>query len=108
LQDYNTLIDFVVVDHYISTKLLRFYNNPTGQLIDIIQTIIVHRPCGTDNPNALYIVTGALSYLPTYLKRFLKPFCPTTVIYKINTPSIGAVMIYGHGLSIYWAATMLL
>ena len=43
---------------------------------------MVYRPCGANNPNAFCMVTSALSYLPICLKYFLKPFCPTTVVYK--------------------------
>ena len=47
---------------------------------------MVYRPCGINNLNAPHIVAGALGYLLTYLKRFLKPFCPVTAIYNNSYP----------------------
>ena len=47
---------------------------------------MVYRPYGATNPNASYIVTSALGYLLTCLKRFLKPFYPITVVHNNRYP----------------------
>ena len=85
-QDYNILIDLIVVNCYISAELLWPSYNPTRQFIDIMRTIIVYKPYSTANPNAPYIVVSALGHLLIYLKWFLKLFCPTIVVYKDGYP----------------------
>ena len=79
-------MDPVVINRYISTELPQPWDNPTRQLIEVIRTIIVYGPYGANNLNAPYIVTGTLGRPLTYLKRFLKPFYPVTVVYKNRYP----------------------
>ena len=76
----------MVIDRYISAELPRPQNNPTRQLTNIIQTIIVYRPCSANNLNTPYIVAGSLGYLLTYLKQFPKPFCPVTAVHNNSYP----------------------
>ena len=51
-----------------------------------MRTIMVHGPCGADNPNAPYIVAGAPGRPPTYSKRFPKPFYPATAVHNNSYP----------------------
>ena len=80
--NYNRLLDLAVIDCFISAELPQPENDPTDYLTKIVKSIIVHSPCSSWNPRALYIVLPRLGLLLTYLKRYPKPFNSITVIYK--------------------------
>ena len=82
LYNRNRLLDLAIINRFISAKLLQLEDNPTSYLTKIIKLIIVYGPYSSQNPQAPYIVTLGLGLLLTYLKRYTKPFNPTTVIYK--------------------------
>ena len=84
LYPYNRdrLLDQAVIDRFISAELPQPEDNPTGCLTKIVKLMIVYGPYGSQNPRASYIVLLGLSLPPTYLKRYPKPFNPTTIIYK--------------------------
>jgi hypothetical protein len=85
-EDRNSFMDPAVINRHISTKLPQPQDDPTRRLTNIMQTMIVHGPCGATNPNAPCIVAGAPGHPPTYLKRFPKPFCPATVVHNNRYP----------------------
>jgi hypothetical protein len=84
LYPYNRdrLLDLAVIDRFISTELPQPEDNPTSRLTEIMKSIIVYGPYGSWNPRAPYIVLLGLGLSPTCLKRYPKPFNPTTVVYK--------------------------
>ena len=84
LYPYNRdrLLDLAVINYFISAELLQLEDNPTSHLTKIVKLIIVYGPYGSQNPRAPYIVLLGLGLLLTCLKRYPKPFNPTTIIYK--------------------------
>ena len=57
LYNYDRLLDLAVIDCFISVELPQPEDNPTSCLTKIVKSIIVYSPCGSQNPQAPYIVS---------------------------------------------------
>jgi len=76
----NQLLEPAIIDRLISAELPTPDTDPDGQLTVIIQSNMLHGPCGTDNPNAPCMVSGCCS------KKFPKSFSEETVVQADGYP----------------------
>lgn len=85
LHPKDQIFDAAKIDEIVSADLLAEEDDPTGELFGIISSIMLHGPCGNQNPNAPYIKRSDYSS-PQCTKRHPCKFSPETVVQENGYP----------------------
>jgi Helitron helicase-like domain at N-terminus len=73
-------LDAIRIDQVVSAELPDPLLDPTGELTKIVQSTMVHGPCGADYPKAPCMVRQSPNDPLRCSKRFPKPFQPITTV----------------------------
>ena len=85
-EDRNRFKDPDYIDHMIWAELPTSEQDPDGELSNIIQTTMIHGPCGDLNPGAQCMRPARVGSDKTCAKGFPKPFAPETTAERDGYP----------------------
>ena len=70
-EDRDRLLNPAVINRFISAELPTPETDPDGHLTAVIELMMIHGPCGVDNPSALCMVSPGPGQPKVYLKGYL-------------------------------------
>ncbi|EMR68302.1 putative atp-dependent dna helicase pif1 protein [Eutypa lata UCREL1] len=79
-KDRDRLLDPANIDRVIRAEIPGPDIDPDGRLRKVVESTMIHRPCGENNPNAPCMVNNQCS------KKYPKPYCPVTEVKEDGYP----------------------
>lgn len=79
------IFDAAKIDEIVSAELLTEENDLTGELFGIVSSVILHGPCGNQNPNAPCMKRSDHNS-PECTKQYPREFLPETVVQENGYP----------------------